>query len=233
MGSVVTSLSISIPAYNEAAALPQVLQEAVQTLEELRLDGEILLIDDGSTDATPQISKEWAGRDPRIRVIRHEKNLGFGTTLKDVFQLPTKDWIFFAPGDGQIPIGEVKQLLPHTTKSRFILGWRKNRADPWARKLQAWIYNRIISILMGRRVHDVDSVVLIQRHLAQKLPLSSQSVFLHAELALGAAQSGTNILEVPIRHRPRTGGRPRGAKFSTILRTLKDLGSHILTAHSK
>ena len=228
MGSAVTSLSISIPAYNEAATISQVLQEAVQTLDELNMEGEVFLIDDGSADATFAIAQDWTDRDSRIRILRHEKNLGFGTTLREIFQKPTKEWIFFAPGDGQVSACEVKRLIPYAEKSPFILGWRRQRADPLSRRLQAWVYNLLISAVMGRRVHDVDSVVLVKRSLAQTISLSAQSVFLHAELALRAFRTGAKIFEVPIQHRPRRGGRPQGAKVSTIFRTIADLSRYVL-----
>lgn len=225
----VKSLAISIPAFNEAEALPGVIEEARRTLDELGIEGEILVIDDGSTDATGRIAADWAARDPRVKVLRHEKNLGFGTTIKEVYTVPSKQWVFCVPGDGQIPVAEVKRLLPYVDDSPFILGWRKRRADPWPRKVQAGVYNALISLVMGQRVHDVDSVALARKDLVEKVSLNSRSVFLHAELALKIRQTGADILEIPIEHRERRGGNARGARPGTIALTIWELIRYVAT----
>ena len=228
MQASIPSLTISIPAYNEEAALGGVLEEAHHTLNELEIDGEILVIDDGSRDATAAIAQRWADADRRIRIVRHERNMGFGVTLREIFQLPVKDWIFFVPGDGQIPVREVRPLLARAHESPFLLGWRRDRADPASRRVQAHLYNLVISLVLGRRIHDVDSVVLARRDVVQSITLRARSVFLHAELVLEAERRCVRVLEVPIAHRPRQGGAPQGARPGTILRTIRDVARYVV-----
>ncbi len=203
------------------------LDEARRVLDELQIDGEILVIDDGSRDGTYAIAQRAAAADARIRLVRHERNMGFGVTLREVFQLPAKDWIFFVPGDGQIPVAELRPLLEHVHRSPFVLGWRTRRADPVSRRVQAMLYNLLISAVLGHRIHDVDSVVLARRDVLQAITPKARSVFLHAEMVLEAERRGVRVIEVPIEHRPRLGGTPQGARPSTILRTIRDLARYV------
>lgn len=217
------SIAISIPAFNEAATLESLVQDAQNVLKKYTDDYEILLINDGSKDRTGEIADRLAKQDPRIRVIHHPQNLGFGLTLQKIFSEPKKDWVFFIPGDGQIPAQELDRLWPWRAKADFILGHRVDRQDPWQRKVTAAIYNLLISWVMKRRIYDVDSVVLYRRSLLDKFSLESRSVFLHAEFCLKAAAQGAKVVEVPIEHRPRLGGQAAGNRLDVILLTFKEL----------
>lgn len=221
------SLAISIPAYNEAATLEPLVRESLSVLERHTSDSEVLIVDDGSTDPTGAIADRLAREDPRVRVIHHAKNMGFGATLREVMTLPQKEWVFFIPGDGQISPQELDRLWPWREKADFILGWRTHRQDPMSRRFAAAVYNLLISAVLGRRIHDVDSVVLFRRSIAQRLTLSATSVFLHAEFCLKAVQQGARLVEVPIEHRARTAGQPKGNRPAVVWATFRELVSYV------
>ncbi|MBI4054526.1 MAG: glycosyltransferase family 2 protein [Elusimicrobia bacterium] len=217
------SLSISIPAYNEEATIEELVRRSLETLSNRVSDWEVLVIDDGSRDATPAILERLAREDSRLCVRRHEVNLGFGATLKEVFQIPSKEAIFFIPGDAQIAPEELDRLLPALGTFDLILGRREERRDAWLRTVLSHGYNLLISLLLGRRVRDVDSVVLVKREVIRAIQFSADSAFLHAELLLKAARAGFSWTEIPISHRPRTGGASTVLKARTILPALRDL----------
>lgn len=222
------SISISIPAFNEEGTIEELVRESLKVLAAVAQDHEVLVIDDGSRDRTGEIIERLTREIPRVRVIHHERNLGFGLTLQEVFGSPRTDWVFFIPGDGQIPPGELLKLWPHRGEADFILGWRVRRQDPWRRRWTAAIYNLMISAALGRRIHDVDSVVLFRRAILERVRLAARSVFLHAEFCLKAAAAGARILEVPIDHHPRRGGEARGNRPSVIWATLRELIAYLL-----
>lgn len=217
------SLAISIPAYNEEAALPGVLQASQEVLSSLTDDWEIVIINDGSRDATGAVADRFARENSRIKVFHHPQNQGFGPTLREVFTRPTKEWIFFIPGDGQIHPSQLKTLWAGTSRAEFILGWRVDRQDPINRRINAGVYNLLVSSMLGRRIHDVDSVALFQRDVAQRITLESQSVFIHAEFLMKSVQAGARWLELPIEHRPRQGGKALGSNLSVIFKTFGEL----------
>ncbi len=217
------SLSISIAAYNEEGTLEALALDSLAVLAKHADDYELVIIDDGSVDRTGPIADQLARDNKHIRVFHHPKNLGFGVTLKEAFTLPTKAWVFFLPGDGQIPPKELEKLLPWRDRADFILGWRVNRQDPWRRKMTAGIYNLFISALLGKRIHDVDSVPLFKRALADRFELQSKSVFLHAELCLQSIRAGARMVEVPIGHKPRLSGEARGNRPGVIIDTFREM----------
>lgn len=217
-----SSLSISIPAYNEKETLSQVVRESLDVAKNITAQFEILIIDDGSTDGTSALVDCLALEDSRIRVIHHSRNLGFGETLKEVYLLPQKEWIFFVPGDGQIAPRELFKLLPATAEFDMIIGRRKSRQDSWQRKLQAGIYNLLISLFLGQRVRDVDSVFLLRRKALEGIEIKGHSVFIHAEVCLKVKKNGFKITEVDIGHRPRQKGKASGSSPKVIAQTIFD-----------
>lgn len=217
-----------MPVYNEAFSLPDVLERSARVAQDLAESWEILVVDDGSTDETPQILKAFAAREPRLHVLTHARNLGIAASLRKVFLSPRQEWIFFISGDGQIPPEELSRLLPHTEYCDLIYGWRKNRADPLRRRLTAWVYNVLISLCLGRRVHDVDSAILFRRPLFDGVQLQSSSIFIHTELLIAAIRRGLRYGEVPIKHRPRLGGRAAGGRPGAIIHTMMELMLYVL-----
>lgn len=227
------SIAISIPAYNEEATLASVVRQSLAVLGRLANDYEVLIVNDGSVDRTGAIADELARQFPAVRVLHHERNRGFGSTLQHVFAEPQKDWVFFIPGDGQIPPDELETLWQYRGEADFILGWRVNRQDPWRRRVTAWVYNVIISMVLGRRVHDVDSVVLYRREILDAVRLTARSVFLHAEFYLQAAAAGVRMIEIPVSHLPRAGGQARGNRPGVIIETLQELARYLISSHSR
>jgi hypothetical protein len=156
-------------------------------------------------------------------VLEHDRNYGFGRTIREVYTLPESEWIFFIPGDGQIPPSELLKLYPHRDRYSFILGHRKHRNDPLSRKFTSFCYNTFVSLLAGRRIRDVNSVGLLKRAALEDANLISTSAFVHAEILLAALRGDAAVAEIEIEHRPRTHGKASGNKWRVILPTARDL----------
>jgi len=224
----IPSLAISIPAYNEGETIEGLVLGSLAVLESRAADFEVVIIDDGSRDQTGPILDRLAREHPRVRVLRHETNQGFGATLREVFYQPAKDAIFFIPGDAQIPPEEIDRLLPALERADLVIGWRARRMDGWIRGCLSGAYNLLISALLLRRVHDVDSVVLVRRRALEAIRLQADSAFLHAELVLEAQRRGFRWVEVPIGHRERIRGSTTVFRARVLLPALRDLLRHLL-----
>ncbi len=124
------SLSIVIPAYNEAANIIETLEEVSSTARELRLDYEIILVNDGSQDGTGEIARQMTGTIPHLRVIEHYPNRGYGGALKAGFAAAAKDLIVFFPADRQFYFVEILGLLDHAHRADVVCGYRVYRQDP-------------------------------------------------------------------------------------------------------
>lgn len=215
-------LTISIPAYNDAESLPALVQEADDTARQLTPDYEILIIDDGSKDNTRQVARDLVAKFPRVRLEVHEVNLGFGPTIREAYLSPLSEWVIFIPGDGQVPPSELVKLYPFSSEYDFIIGYRRLRADPLFRKVTSRVYNRLITRMAGRQIHDVNGSALIRRRALDHVDLRCNTAFIHAELLLEALRNGARLKEVRIDHRPREYGIASGNKLSVILGTIKD-----------
>lgn len=219
-------LTVSIPAYNDAETLPSLVEEAVEIAGQITDDYEVLIIDDGSKDNTSEVARELVSRFPKVRLHVHPVNLGFGPTIRECYTMPESEWVFFAPGDAQIPPRELLKLMPYKDQFDFIIGYRKLRKDPFYRKVQSRVYNRLVTRLAGCKVHDVNSSALVRRTVLNGTKLECKSAFIHAKLLLEALRNGAKFKEIRIEHREREFGSASGARPSVILGTVRDLAGY-------
>ncbi len=223
-----TSLTVSIPAYNDAPALAAIVEDSLALTDKLGVAIEVLVIDDGSRDDTPAVCQRLAAESPRVRIRRHPQNLGFGPTIREAYLMPRTDWVVFLPGDGQIPAEQVIPLFLAATGDEalgcdLVLAVRVQRNDPWRRRFVSWCYNGLVSLVARRRIHDVNGTALVHRRLLDRIALEGRSAFVHAELVLEAIRAGANYREIPIAHRAREHGSGSGNRPRVIAATFRDL----------
>lgn len=220
------SLTIFFPAYNEQENLASAVEDAVRVAEESPYIGdyEIIIINDGSTDATQAIAEQIAADNERVRVIEHEHNRGYGAALKSGLSAATKDWIFFTDADRQFDIIELQNLLVHVPAHDAVIAYRAPRRDPFMRLVNAKVWNLLNQILFGLQVRDIDCAFkLLRRPDVQNVRLLSGGAMINAELLIKLARCGVRIKEVPVSHLPRLRGSPTGAKPSVIFRALREM----------
>ena len=222
-------LSFFFPAYNEEENVAETVRRALEEIGPL-VGGsiEVLVVDDGSTDRTPQMADALAADDARVRV-HHQANRGYGGALRAGFANASGELICFSDGDLQFDLREMEQLLTRLDNSRrpvdVVIGYRKRRRDPPHRIFIAKTYNAIVSVLFGLRVRDIDCAMkLFRREVFDGLPLTSDSPFLSAELLIKLNARGERIAQVGVTHYPRAAGTNTGASFRKILRTFRDIG---------
>ena len=222
-----TSYSISIPAYNDEATLAGLVEESLKVLSELTQDYEVVIIDDGSRDETGSIADRLAEHNPRVRAYHHKKNEGFGRTIKEVFLTPDREYVFFIPGDAQIPPAQLKQFVLNREKYDYILGLRRNRQDSSARKFYSAMYNLAVSLLGGKRVRDVNSVAFCRTEVMRSIGINSRSAFVHAEIYLKLLKKHYRIGEIEIATKPRQSGSSGAAKWGVAAATLREIAAYV------
>ncbi len=218
-----SSVSILIPAYNDVPTIKQAITEAVEVGEKAATKFEILVTDDGSTDNTRDLLQVLAKQHSHLHLILHQRNQGYGMTIKELYYKGTSEWLFSIPGDYQVGAKELYKLIPYIKNSDMIIGWRRERHDPLSRIFQSWLYNNLLHLLFGVDLHDVNSVRLMRRAVLQTIQLTSDSAYVDAELAIKAKKAGYNIKEVPIEHRQRIGSPGGGGSWVTIASTITEM----------
>lgn len=223
-GPAPVSLSVFLPCYNEQDNVGRTTEQALQVLEGLNADFEVIIVDDGSSDSTGRIADEIAGRDPRVKVVHHPTNLGYGAALQSGFRTAAKELVFYTDGDGQFDIGEMPALLPLIKECDIVSCYRLNRQDNLIRKLNAWCWTKLVCLLFHMNVRDIDCAFkLYKKEIFEKMELSSSGALIDAEILARAVRRGYTITQKGVHHYPRTAGRQTGANPRVILRAFKEL----------
>lgn len=223
----VAGLSYFFPAHNEEANLRGLVEEALETLPGLAETFEIVVVDDGSRDATAAIADELAGAHPDvIRAVHHPTNLGYGAALLSGFRAARHELIAFTDGDRQFRVADLARLterLAAPDRPDVVVGYRIKRADPLVRTLYARAYRFANLVWFGLRVRDVDCACkLFRRSALEGVAVESGGAFFSAELLIKLHAAGRTIAEVGVPHHPRTAGSATGAKPSVVFRAVRD-----------
>jgi glycosyltransferase involved in cell wall biosynthesis len=221
------NVSLVIPAYNESENLAQLVDACEEALEPFEGTHEILIVEDGSTDDSPEILTALEATRPRVRSIRHERgrNIGCHPSELEGLKAARGDVALFLPADLQVHPSCLPTFIEAAERGDVVASRRVNRADNVFRRLLARANNLVERVVMGIDVHDAHSAMLVNRRaLEEVVPLvRSRSALIPAELLFRARQRRLRIAEVDVEHRPRMAGRQTGAKLGEILKVQMDL----------
>ncbi len=219
-------ISVVLPAYNEAQVIDTTIGEVVTTLREWGADFEVIVVNDGSADRTGALVAAYAAREPRLRLVSHDANRGYGAALASGFAAATKDLTLFMDADGQFTIRDLARLLVLSDGCDAVLGYRIQRQDSPLRQLNAWGWRTLVWLALGVRVRDLDCAFkLIRTDVLHRFPPTTQSALVNAELVYTLNRVGARYCQVGVRHLPRQGGRATGAHPRVIARALWDLAT--------
>jgi len=221
------ALTFFFPAYNEEENLEAVVGEAIETLPRFAERFEIVIVDDGSRDRTPELADELAARDPRIRVIHHRPNRGYGGAVRSGLAAARTPYVFFTDGDRQFRLADLHLLISRIDDADAVVGFRIKRNDPARRLVIAWVYKHLLRVVFGSGFRDVDCAYkLFRTELFERVALArvrSNGAFFSAELLLTLRAAGARLVQVGVPHHPRVAGLAAGAAPRVVARTLRDL----------
>ena len=218
------SISVFFPCYNEQENVGRTVEKAIMVLEELNADFDVIIVDDGSSDGTGKIAVDIADRDDRVKVVRHRRNLGYGAALQSGFEAATKELVFYTDGDGQFDISEMPPLLELMDQYDIVSGYRLDRKDSAMRKINGWCWTKLVCLLFGLRIRDIDCAFkLYKREVFDNIELSSTGALIDTEILARAARKGYRITQKGVHHYRRTAGEQSGANLRVILRAFKEL----------
>ncbi|MBP7843598.1 MAG: glycosyltransferase family 2 protein [Proteobacteria bacterium] len=224
--SLEPALSIFYPAHNEAENLPALLAHADTFIKQRSFPVEVIIVDDGSRDSTPEVMKTLMLQYPYLRHVRHDINQGYGAALRTGFKSARAPLVFFTDGDNQFRLDELVELLKlmESEKADVVIGYRQNRQDNFMRKMNTFLWCSLVKLLLGIRFRDVDCAYkLFRKESLESLNFTTTGAMISTELLFYLQKKNCKILEYPIKHYPRTAGNPTGAKISVILRAFKEL----------
>ncbi len=224
-------ISLSLPCYNEEGNIAKVTAEACKILDEITdtpegtSNYEVIIVNDGSSDKTADIADGLAKDNPKIKVIHHKVNKGYGAAVCSGLKNSRYDYICFADGDGQFDLIEIKRLVELIVDNDIVIGYRIKRNDPLYRLLNAKMYGLLIQILFGLKVRDINCAFKIfKKEVIDDLKIESNGALINAEILIKAKNKGYNkIKEIPVHHYPRVSGKQTGANLKVIIRAFIEI----------
>jgi glycosyltransferase involved in cell wall biosynthesis len=222
-----SSISAVLPAYNEEAIIERTVRHVADVLRGLATDFEVIVTNDGSRDNTAGVLADLQRREPDLHllVVTHEHNRGYGAAVASGFDAANKDLVFLTDGDKQFDVTELGEFMPAMDgQTDLVIGWRRKRADPLMRKLNALGWKLLVNLLFGYTARDVDCAFkLFRRGVWQSMTVHARGATFSAEFLIKARRLGFHVKELPVGHFPRTAGSPTGARPAVIIRAFVEL----------
>jgi glycosyltransferase involved in cell wall biosynthesis len=221
------SVSLVIPMFNEELNIEPAVAAAVASLDKYAGDWELIIVNDASTDRSPQMAEALAARDPRIRVLHHDVNRRLGATLRTGFSAATKDLVFYM--DADIPfdpdvLGRAMRAI-EITGCDMIAAYRHDRTmEGFKRGVYTLVYNWLIGLLFGWPHRDINfSFKLMKREVLEAIALKSEGSLIDAELVVKAKNRGFAIQQIGTDYFPRIRGESHLASFGVIVKIFREL----------
>jgi glycosyltransferase involved in cell wall biosynthesis len=217
-------LSLVFPVFDEEENIGLLLDRALGLAPQLAGSFEIVVVDDGSRDGSLRVIEERRRAEPRIRLLRHAANRGYGAALRAGLREASGELVFFSDADLQFDLDQLSKLLAHTHEFDVVAGYRQPRRDPWPRHALAAGWGALARAFFGLRVRDIDCAFKVfRRRVLEAIPIASVGACINTEILVRASLAGFRIHQVPVSHRRRRAGRQTGARPRVILRALLEL----------
>ena len=208
-------LSVFFPMWNEQDYIERAIDAAREECEDLLAQGDIadyemIVIDDASTDATPEIAAALAAQDPRVRVVRHEENRKLGGSMKSGFQAATGDLVLYTDADLPFDMHDVHKAirLLRYYDADVVSAYRFDRTgEGYVRTVYSFFYNLMVRVLFGVRMRDINfAFKLCRTRIFDHVELKSEGSFIDAELVVKAQKYGYSVIQFGVDYFPRTRG---------------------------
>lgn len=218
-------LSVFFPAYNDGGTIASVVIMAVQAARQLTPDFEVIVVNDGSQDATSRILAELAALYPEVRIVTHERNRGYGGALRSGFAAARKEIVFYTDGDAQYDPAEMSLLWQRLQPGiDLVNGYKVSRSDPLHRVIVGRMYHHTVKLLFGLGLRDVDcDFRMMRRAIFDRVKLEKDSGVICLEMMKKIQDAGFRVAEVPVHHYHRAYGRSQFFNFRRLARTGADV----------
>jgi glycosyltransferase involved in cell wall biosynthesis len=217
-------ISLFFPVYNDEKTVRIVASRALELLEEVADNYEIIIVNDGSPDSSGDIADALAAEHEKISAIHHPKNRGYGAAMKTGIASSRFDIICMIDGDNEYDVFDLKKMLAVKDYYMLIIAFRYRKLYSTKRIFISFVYNSVLRLLFKSPFRDISTGIrLIHRAVLDDVVLTSNSPFIGAELSLKSMLRGFPVGEVGIQTFPRDFGTGSATSFPNIMGTIKDI----------
>lgn len=218
------SLAVFFPVYNDERTVRLVTEKALRILGDLSEDHEVIIVDDCSPDRSGEIADELAKEHPCVKVIHHERNLGYGSAVRSGLAAATKDLICLTDGDDEYDLEDLRRMWKLRDYYDLIITFRYVKLYSGSRIFISWVYNAILRRMFRIHYRDISTGLrLVRREVIRDLDLEATSPFIGAEIAIKCMLKGYRVGEMGIQTFPREFGQGASTSMTNILKTMKDM----------
>lgn len=209
------SVSVIMPAFNEAENLPFAIEECIELLSTLTDQYEVIVVDDCSTDTTQEVLVSLKKTYPCLQVIYNKHTLGCHPSSLIGLKVASSEVLIFLPADRQLSLSSISKFLKVIDNYDLVCSYRRKRADTFCRRLVSRFYNTMLRFCFGINLHDTHSAIAVKKKVVQAIANKVQSscAFAGCEFILRALKQGFKVAEIEVDHLPRVAGVAKGANI--------------------
>jgi len=217
-------LTVFLPSHNEEGNVERVVAGFLAELPKVAERYEVVVVNDGSRDRTGAIADRLAAEDPRVLVVHHAKNLGYGGAVNSGLRSGSQPFLLLADGDGQFDPAEMSKLTSRIDDYDVVIGRRARRADNLMRRINGKAWTTLARTLFGLQITDMDcGFKLFRREAVAGIVLHSNSAMITTELMARLAGQKARICEVDVTHLPRVAGEQTGNDPLVVMHAFKEM----------
>jgi glycosyltransferase involved in cell wall biosynthesis len=219
-----SSLSAFFPVRDEEGNVLPMAAAMLRMLPRVAERWELIIVDDGSRDATGALADRLADTHPGVRVVHHPLGGGYGAAIRSGLRSARYEYVFYTDGDRQFDPAQISALIAELHRAEVVVGYRHARSDPFGRRLNATAWNALVRALFRLPVRDVNCAFkLFHRAALEGIEPEADGAMVSTELLARICRRGHRIVEVPVDHFPRRAGAPSGGNPRVVARAFTEL----------
>lgn len=216
------SLSVVMPALNEEGNIASAIEDTLQALDSLGITGELIIVDDGSTDATKSIIECYMATDSRVSVVTHKRSLGVGRSFWDGSAVARYEAVVYYPGDNEMIASEMMTYLHLINQTDMVVPYTVNQSvRSTTRQVLSRLYSSFITKLLRIRATYTNGLIIYRRSVLNEVTLQSNGFMFQTEILAKLIRNGYLYSEVPFFIKPRLTGKSKADSFASITGMIK------------
>lgn len=220
------SISLIFPLYRDKYTVKKVIDKSLKILKKLKVKYEIIIVDDFCPEKSGLLALKYSKRNPKIKVIFHKKNYGYGAAIRSGFKNSRYECVYAVDGDGEfgIALNDLPRVLKKYISNDLVITYRYKKRYKTSRIIISWVYNVMLRFLFNINFKDIScGARLVNKKILKKVKLTTNSPFIGAELVIKAKYSGYKIDEVGIHSFPSNFRAGSSIVLKNILITIRDI----------
>lgn len=216
------SLSVIIPALNEEKTLEKVVLETGEFLKKMDFDYELIIVNDGSNDATGEIADRLSSNSQFVRAVHNPKNMGFGHAIKKGIGNSSKEWATIVTAEGEVETEDINLFVPHAQGADIVIGYISNKeVRTRMRRILSWCFRSVVRLLFGVSLPGINGMPFYRVSKVKDLDIKSDDFSIQAEILVKGHKNGLQINRFGYRIRPRLSGESKAMKPKHIWNSFK------------